>query len=124
MKMIGEEYGIFLYLNCDEPDIRTALTDKTSTELIQFLGNHTLVIIDEAQRVQNIGLTLKLIVDTAPHIQLLVTGSSAFDLANTITEPLTGRKYELYLYPLSLSEIQKEKGSIETQRMIDDLVIY
>lgn len=122
--MIGEEYGKFLYLNCDEPDIRHALSGKTSSELLRFIGDTPLVIVDEAQRVENIGLTLKLIIDSAPHIQLLVTGSSAFDLANTITEPLTGRKYEYYLYPFSLSEIKAQKGTLEANRMIDDLLVY
>ena len=70
------------YYNCDEPDIRAALTDKTSTELKAFLGSKDLVILDEAQRVRNIGLTLKLLVDTFPHTQIVATGSSSFDLSN------------------------------------------
>ncbi|MEI6597205.1 MAG: AAA family ATPase, partial [bacterium] len=70
------------YLNCDEPDIRDALTNKTSTELKSFLGNKKLVIIDEAQRVENIGLTLKLLADNFPETQILATGSSSFDLSN------------------------------------------
>ena len=82
------------YLSCDEPDVRRALTDKTSTELIAYLGKKKLIVLDEAQRVRNIGLTLKLLVDTAPTIQIIATGSSSFDLSNKIIEPLTGRTYE------------------------------
>lgn len=112
------------YFNCDEPDIRMALTDKTSTELISFIGNHKLVILDEAQRVKNIGLTLKLMVDTNPQIQIIATGSSSFDLSNNIVEPLTGRKYEFFLYPFSLSEIKSIYSNIELKRLIENRVIY
>ena len=78
-----------LYLNCDEPDVRAALTERPSTELRALIGNRTLIVIDEAQRVRNIGLTLKLIVDNYPALQVIATGSSSFELSNTITEPLT-----------------------------------
>ena len=95
------------YFNCDEPDIRDALTNKTSTEIKAFIGRKRLVIIDEAQRVENIGLTLKLIADNFKDIQIIATGSSSFDLSNKIAEPLTGRKNEYYLYPFSLEELRK-----------------
>jgi predicted AAA+ superfamily ATPase len=94
-----------LYLNCDEPDIRAMLTNRTSTELRQIIRQKQLIIIDEAQRVKNIGLTLKLIVDNMPHIQVIATGSSSFDLSNDIKEPLTGRKIEFFLHPLSVAEL-------------------
>jgi predicted AAA+ superfamily ATPase len=64
-----------LYLNCDEPDVRSALSDKTSTQLKEFIGDRRLVIIDEAQRVPNIGITLKLLVDNFPEMQVIATGS-------------------------------------------------
>ena len=89
------------YYNCDEIDVRQALTDKTSTELQAFFGKRVLVILDEAQRVKNIGLTLKLIADALPGLQVIATGSSSFDLSNEIAEPLTGRSIEFYLFPLS-----------------------
>jgi predicted AAA+ superfamily ATPase len=69
------------------------LTDTTSSQLRQLVGNHNVVIIDEGQRVKNIGLTLKLFTDELPEIQLVVSGSSALDLANQKNEPLTGRKF-------------------------------
>lgn len=94
-----------LYLNCDEPDTRERLTNKTSTEFKALFGDAQLVIIDEAQRVENIGLSAKLIHDIFPDIKLLLTGSSSIDLANTIKEPLTGRSVEYMLYPLALSEV-------------------
>ena len=95
----------WLYLNCDDPVTVTSLTDKSAIELKAYLGDSQLVIIDEAQRVENIGITLKLIHDTYPEIELLVTGSSSLDLANKITEPLTGRSVEISLYPLSVGEV-------------------
>ncbi len=108
-----------LYLNCDEPDIRSALSERTSTELRLLLGSKTLILIDEAQRVKNIGLTLKLLVDTFPQIQVIATGSSSLDLSNDISEPLTGRKVEFYLYPLSVGELLTQRTSLEMQRSLD-----
>lgn len=115
---------ISLYLNCDEPDIREALTDKTSTELKSFIGPKQLVIIDEAQRVRNIGLTLKLIVDNYPEIQIISTGSSSFELSNQTVEPLTGRKYEYFLYPFSISELKSIYSNIEIDRLLEKRIIF
>jgi len=111
--------GDSLYLNCDEPDIRSSLSDKTSTELRRLLGSKTLILVDEAQRVKNIGLTLKLLVDTFPQIQVIATGSSSFDLSNTISEPLTGRKIEFHLYPLAASEFLAQSSPLEIQRSLE-----
>jgi len=113
-----------LYLSCDEPDIKNALTDKTSTEIKSFLGDKKFIIIDEAQRVKNIGLTLKLIIDNFPKIQVIATGSSSFDLSNQIIEPLTGRKYEFNLYPLSLEEITAIYSDLEIKRIIEQRIIF
>lgn len=112
----------YLYANCDEPDVRAALTNKTSTELLQFFGTHKTVVIDEAQRVENIGITLKLIADTAPDIHVIATGSSSFELADSINEPLTGRAYYHTIWPLSLAEVAS--SSIERQRHLGSLLIY
>lgn len=112
------------YFNCDEPDIREALTDKTSTEIKSFLGDKKLIILDEAQRVRNIGLTLKLIIDTYPSIQIIATGSSSFDLSNKISEPLTGRKFEFYLYPFSLEELKSIYSDLEINRIIERRMIF
>jgi len=125
VKEIQEKYpDKASYFNCDEIDIRQALTDKTSTELKEFLGNNKLVILDEAQRVKNIGLTLKLIVDNFPEIQIIATGSSSFDLAGEISEPLTGRKREFYLYPLSLEELATVYTKIELDRTLERRIIF
>lgn len=113
-----------IYLNCDEPDVRAALTDKTSTELKSFVGDNKLVILDEAQRVKNIGLTLKLLIDNYPEIQIIATGSSSFDLSNEIVEPLTGRKIEFYLYPFSLEELRSVYSTIEIDRLLESKMIF
>ncbi|MCI0542350.1 ATP-binding protein [bacterium] len=112
------------YLNCDEKDIREALTDKTSTELIHFLGSKKIIFLDEAQRVQNIGLTLKLLVDNFPKMQIVATGSSSFELSNAVVEPLTGRKYEFHLYPFSVSELTEQYSSIEMKRLLETRMIF
>lgn len=116
--------GDSLYLNCDEPDIRGSLSDRTSTELRRMLGTKTLILIDEAQRVRNIGLTLKLLVDTFPDIQLIATGSSSFDLSNNLAEPLTGRKVEFHLYPLSVEEYLTDSSLRERQRTLEHILRY
>jgi hypothetical protein len=112
-----------IYLNCDEPDIRRSLSGKTSTELIALVGQNRLVLIDEAQRVPNIGLTIKLLTDTAPGIQVVATGSSAFELSNRIVEPLTGRKREFRLYPFSLEELGQLYSPLEIGRLVERLMV-
>jgi len=113
-----------IYFNCDEPDIREKLESKTSTFLKELIGDKKIIIIDEAQRVKNIGITLKLIIDNFKDVQVIATGSSSFDLANKTTEPLTGRKYEFYLYPFSIEELNPEKNKIEIDRTIENRMIY
>jgi predicted AAA+ superfamily ATPase len=113
-----------VYFNCDEPDIRIALTDKTSTELKLFLGDNKLVILDEAQRVKNIGLTLKLLADNYPQMQIIATGSSSFDLSNQIFEPLTGRKIEFLLYPFSFAELKGAYLEIEIDRILENKLVF
>lgn len=113
-----------VYFNCDEPDIREALTDKTSTEIKAFFGNNRLVILDEAQRVKNIGLTLKLAIDSFPEIQMIATGSSSFDLSNKISEPLTGRKIEFHLLPFSTEELASTYSKTETGRLLEQRMIF
>ncbi len=113
-----------LYLNCDEPDIRNLLTDATSSTLKHLIGNAKIVLIDEAQRVKNIGLTMKLITDNFSHIQLIATGSSALELTDEINEPLTGRKWEYRLLPLSTQELVAWSGMLEERRLLNQRLLY
>jgi predicted AAA+ superfamily ATPase len=113
-----------LLLDCDESDIRRRLTDVTSTQLKNLVGTNKTVFIDEAQRVTNIGLTLKLFTDKLPDVQLIVTGSSSLDLANKINEPLTGRKFEFILLPFSVAELTAVNGRLDEERMLEHRLTY
>lgn len=124
VSLIREKYPDSLYLNCDEIDIRQNLSKKTSTELAAFIGAKPLVIIDEAQRVEDIGLTIKLMTDNLPRVQVIATGSSAFELSDKIKEPLTGRTFEFHLYPLSLNELRQLYAEHELARIIEQRMIY
>jgi len=125
LKQIASQVGQdSIFFNCDEPDIRESLTNTSSTNLKQLFGRYKVVLIDEAQRVKNIGITLKLIIDEIPDVQLLVSGSSSFELSNEINEPLTGRKFEYFLYPLSFKELIEHHGLITEKRMLEERMIY
>ena len=113
-----------LLLNADEPDIRERLSNATSTQLKQLVGKNKIVIIDEAQRIVNIGITLKLFTDKLKDIQVIATGSSALELANDINEPLTGRKFEYKMFPISLSELITANGQLEEARMLETRLVY
>ena len=113
-----------LVLNCDNYDDRADLENKTTTELRNLVGNHKLVVIDEAQRVKNIGLTLKMLVDLKMPVQILATGSSSLTLANEINEPATGRLIEYHLYPLSLDELATHTSQREENRLLEQRMIY
>lgn len=113
-----------LYLDCDEPDIRKRLTEPTSTALKNLIGDHRLVITDESQRIKNIGLTAKLMVDKFKHVQFILSGSSALELSNSINEPLTGRKFEFLLLPFSTQELIHHYGRLEEERQLEQRLIY
>lgn len=113
-----------LYLDCDDPETRLSLTDINISELHSIIGANKIVMIDEAQLVYNIGTTLKLIVDNMPDIQLIVSGSSAFELRNKLNEPLTGRKYEYQLFPFSTEELLKNYGLIYIRQVLESRLIY
>lgn len=101
----------------DDPDVQRALSGIGLSALKKLVTGHTLVVIDEAQRIQNIGTTLKLISDYIPDLRVLVTGSSSLDLANTIVEPLTGRKRTFFLYPVSYREIWPEQEMLPDSQL-------
>ena len=107
-----------IYFNCDEPDVKRSFENATSTQLKNLIGNYELVIIDEAQRVENIGITLKLLIDNFKKKQFVVTGSSALEIADKIFEPLTGRQLLFHLYPLCLKEIYENESSLEMSRQL------
>lgn len=113
-----------LALNCDEPEVQTMLTNTNVAKLRAIIGNNELLVIDEAQKVDNIGLTLKLIVDNIKSVQVVASGSSAFELRNRLNEPLTGRKFEYQMFPISSSEIIDTFGLMEERRTLENRLVY
>jgi len=113
-----------LWLNGDEPDVREMFSGVTSTRLKAIFGKKRIVVIAEAQRIPGIGLTMKLITDQIKNVQLIATGSSSFELADKTSEPLTGRKYEYFLYPLSLEENVGHYGLLEEKRMLKHRLVF
>ncbi len=113
-----------LYMNGDDADVREILTNTSATKLKAHVGHHKILFIDEAQRVPNIGLTIKLFTDRIKEVQVIATGSSAFELASQLNEPLTGRKYEFMLYPLSYGEMVKHHGLLEENRLLEHRMTY
>ena len=113
-----------LRLNLDEADAREVLTNPSMAELQQLIADNTIVMVDEAQRATDIGLTLKRIQDNFPHVQLMVTGSSSLDLRARINEPMTGRKWEYMLYPLSTGELLRSKGILSARQTLESRLIY
>lgn len=113
-----------LQLNCDEPEVRDMLSNINTAELRLLVADNRIVVIDEAQRVENIGMTLKLITDNFPDVQLLVTGSSSFELQDKLNEPLTGRKYEYHLYPISTAELMASNGLLGVKQTLEQRLVY
>lgn len=113
-----------LQLNCDEPEVRDMLSNINTAELRLLIADNRIVVIDEAQRVENIGMTLKLITDNFPDVQLLVTGSSSFELQDKLNETLTGRKYEYHLYPISTAELMASNGLLGVKQTLEQRLVY
>lgn len=117
-----EQIRIF---NCDNPTDRELLGNKDLEFLKQLIGNARIVVIDEGQKVENIGQTLKLAIDYyKEQKQILVTGSSSINLLNNTQEALTGRKYVFTLYPLSLEEIYPDKNQLTILKELESLLVF
>lgn len=112
------------WYNGEEPGTQDLFKDPSAQKLKTLIGNAKTVVLDEAQRIESIGLVVKLLVDTNPEIQFIVTGSSALELAAGISESMTGRKYDLNLYPLSFGEMAAHIGLLEETRMIGHRLTY
>lgn len=123
-QLLLEFPGQYFLLNGDEPDVRQHLQNATSTHIKSLIRDKKIVFIDEAQRIDKIGLTIKLLIDNYPDIQVIATGSSAFDLTGKISEPLTGRKYEYHMFPLSYQEMVNEHGILQENRYLQHRLIF
>lgn len=111
-------------INGDEAIYGEALSSRSLPQLESIIGDAELLIIDEAQRIENIGINLKIIVDNFPSLKVIATGSASFELANRISEPLTGRKRILNLYPVSFFECEETFGSFEARRQLERWLVW
>ena len=116
-----EEY---LFLDCDDPVVKNLLTEINTEEIKRLLKGKNFVFIDEAQRVEGIGLTIKIIVDQIKPYQLFVSGSSAFEIKNLMNEPLTGRKWEYHLLPISWQEFEEKEGFLKSEQQLALRLVY
>jgi len=121
-KCLGTED--FLFLDGDDPDVRSLLEDAGLSKLKAIIGKQKKVFIDEAQRIKNVGLTSKIIHDQMADVQLILSGSSALDISNATQEPLTGRKFEYLLFPLSWEEFENHFGYIEASAQLEERMIF
>jgi len=124
VKEIFNDPAEALYLSGDDADTHALFEQPSASRLRSIFQGKKYVVIDEAQRIKDIGLKIKLLTDQAPEIQVIATGSSSFDLANRVNEPLTGRKWEYRLYPLSFAEMSAHHGLLEEERLIPHRLIY
>jgi uncharacterized protein len=124
LKSIFEKLDEALWLNADEPDIQALFETSTSSRFKALFAGYSTIVLDEAQRIKDIGIKLKLIIDQIPELQLIATGSSAFELANQTNEPLTGRKWEFQLYPFAFEELIKHQNEIEEIRLLNHRLVF
>ncbi len=124
LKKVFENKSRVLWLNGDEMDTIALFANASSTRFRELFAGYSILVIDEAQRIEDIGLRLKLITDQIPELQVVVTGSSAFELSNRINEPLTGRKWEYNLYPLSFQELVNHYGFLEEKRLLRHRLVF
>lgn len=122
-QILRQKEGV-MWLNCDELQVQNLFANASADRLLSEFGNSKIVILDEAQRIENISLRLKLIADSDSDIQVIATGSSAFELANKVNEPLTGRKWEYQMFPLSFGEMVAHHGKLKEMRMLPRRIVY
>ena len=113
-----------LFLDADDPIIRATLTHPNTEQIRTLLSDHSILFLDEAQRIPGIGLTLKIITDQFKDVQLLVSGSSSFDHGNVLNEPLTGRKWEYEMYPISWEEYESKIGFLNSEQQLENRLLF
>ena len=113
-----------LFVSGEDKTIQPWLSSQSDTILRQNIGNKKLLVIDEAQKIHQIGLNLKIIVDMIPGVKVIATGSSSFELASQVGEPLVGRKWEYFLYPIAQIELATRENLFETQALLPTRLIY
>jgi predicted AAA+ superfamily ATPase len=116
-----EDYQFF---DGDDPTIRNILDTPNTETIRRLIGNKKIVFIDEGQRINGIGLTLKIIIDQFKDIQLWVSGSSSFTLFDKLNEPLTGRKWEYELFPISWEEYENHFGYLRAEQQLETRLLF
>ncbi len=114
----------FLFLDADDPSTRNLLQQPTTEQIRTIIGENKCIFLDEAQRIPGIGLTLKIITDQFKNVQVFASGSSSFELGNVLNEPLTGRKWEYGLFPISWEEYEHKIGVIKSEQQIENRLLY
>ena len=114
----------FLFLDADDPSTRNLLQQPTTEQIRTIIGENKCIFLDEAQRIPGIGLTLKIITDQFKNVQVFASGSSSFELGNVLNEPLTGRKWEYELFPISWEEYEHKIGVIKSEQQIENRLLY
>jgi predicted AAA+ superfamily ATPase len=123
-KLVKKQKAPVLFLNADDADIREIFLNVNASKLVPLFSDYKIVVLDEAQRIADAGLVIKIIHDNFKNIQLIVTGSSPFELADRIKEPTTGRKFEFTLHPFSFSEMTRHHGFLTERRLLEHRMIY
>lgn len=113
-----------LWMTGDDIDVQELFSQMTSSRLKALLGNNKILVVDEAQRIPDIGLRLKLITDQIRDVQVIATGSSSFELASKVNESLTGRKREFRMFPVTFSEMVAQTNLLEELRLIPHRMVY
>ncbi|MFC1546283.1 ATP-binding protein [bacterium] len=122
--LLDEVDGKYLFVTGDDISVHDYLSSKSLEKLKAFIGDYKFLIIDEAQKIKDIGNNLKLIIDNIKDIKIIATGSSSFDLARNIGEPLTGRKYTLKMYTLSQIELNSIETKSETYKKLEQRLVF
>lgn len=113
-----------LWLNGDDLGVQNTVSQINTEQWRTTIGDKKILVIDEAQLIENIGLRMKLVTDHFKDVQLIATGSSAFELANRLNEPLTGRKWEYRLFPLSYAEMVAHHGLVAERSLLSHRLVY
>lgn len=124
IKEIFPNQNDLLWFNADDLPVRDFFSNVTIERFRSMIRKNKIVVVDEAQRIENVGIKMKLITDNFPDVQLVVTGSSSFELANKINEPLTGRKFEYELFPLSFNEMAEDLGLFAEIQKLPIRLVY
>ena len=113
-----------MWLNGDDPDVQSLFSEMTSTRIRTILASSRILVVDEAQRIPDIGLRLKLITDQVTDVQVIATGSSSFNLGKKVNEPLTGRKREFRLFPITFGEMVAHTNLLEELRLLPHRMLF